>query len=220
MKLEHVWFGVVLGNDGKRLRTRDTTGKVVTLEALLDEAVERAGAVIRAAIADDELQVAEEDVDAVARAVGIGAVKYADLSQNRTSDYQFDWDKMISFKGNAGPYMQYAYARTRNIYVKGGVDPSSIAGPIALEAAEERVLARELVRFADAVHSAADGCYPHFVSEHLFALARAFSAFYAACPVLRAEGAARATRLALTELTSRQLRRGLELLGIEPIERM
>jgi arginyl-tRNA synthetase len=215
-----VGFGVVLGTDKKRLRTRDASGNMITLEALLDEAVARAEAVMRTALADGTLELAEKDIPEVARVVGIGAVKYADLSQNRASDYVFDWDKMISFDGNAGPYMQYAYARTRSIFAKGGVDATSLRGPIALEAAEEAALARQLLRFGEVVHAAAEASLPHFVAEHLYALARAFSAFYTKCPVLKAEGATRASRLALTELTSRQMRIGLSLLGIETVERM
>lgn len=217
MNLEHVGFGVVLGDDGKPLRTRDASGNMVTLASLLNEAEQRAADRMRA----EGMKIAEEDFDEVARVVGIGAVKYADLRQNRTSDYQFDWDKMISFKGNAGPYMQYAYARIRNIFSKGGFDPDAVHGPIVIGDPAEAALARQLLRFGEVVHAAAESCYPHALTDHLFSLARAFSTFYVACPVLKAEGdEVRDSRLALSALTSRQLRRGLTLLGINVVERM
>lgn len=216
MGLEHVAFGSVLGTDGKTLRTRE--GGTIALAALLDEAEERAAARIR----EQGLDIAEGDVPEVARAVGIGAVKYADLRQNRTSDYVFDWDKMISFQGNAGPYLQYAYARVRSIFRKGEIDEGEIARSANLAVADpaESALARTLMRFPDVVHVAAESYQPHLVCDHLFALARAFSTFYEACPVLKSEGATRESRLALSALTARQLRRGLGLLGIEVVERM
>ena len=216
MRLDHVGFGVVLGTDGKPLRTRDASGKVTTLASLLDEAEERAAARIH----EEGLDIPADQVAEVARVVGIGAVKYADLRQNRSSDYQFDWDKMISFKGNAGPYLQYAYARVRSMLRKGDIDPDSLAGPILLEAPEEAALGRQLVRFGEVVHQTADSYLPHLMTDHLYALARSFSGFYEACPVLKAEGSTRESRLALAALTSRQLRRGLDLLGIDVVERM
>ena len=215
MRLDHVGFGTVLGEDGKPLKARE--GRAVTLASLLDEAESRAAARIR----EEGLDVPEEELAAVARAVGIGAVKYADLRQNRLSDYQFDWDKMISFKGNAGPYLQYAYARIGSLFRKGGIDPSTASGPLVLAAPEELALARQLARFGDVVHDAAETCEPHRVCDHLFAIARLFSGFYEACPVLRADDAAtRASRIALCWLTQRQLARGLSLLGLATIERM
>ncbi|MEB2310885.1 MAG: arginine--tRNA ligase [Sorangiineae bacterium] len=215
MKLEHLGFGTVMGPDGKPLKTRE--GRAVTLASLLDEAEERA----RARIREEGLDVPEAELDAVARAVGIGAVRYADLRQNRLSDYQFDWDKMISFKGNAGPYLQYARARIGAIFSKGGVEPSALEldAPLVLEAREELGLAKQLLTFGDAVHAAAEG-YPHLVADHLYALAREFSSFYEACPVLKSAGATRDTRLVLCDLTARQLERGLGLLGIATIARM
>jgi arginyl-tRNA synthetase len=217
MKLEHVGFGTIMGPDGTPIKTRDTSRGTISLQSLLDEAVERAEARIRE---DEDIRVPEEEIPAVARAVGIGAVKYADLCQNRTSDYQFDWEKMISFKGNAGPYMQMQYARVRSVLRKAGVDESECNGPLAIHAPEERALVVALVGFADAIHHAASGCFPHFVSDHVHDVARAFSAFWNRCPVLDAEPPIRASRLALSALTARQLRRGLDLLGIEVVERM
>ena len=216
MALEHIAFGSILGADGKPLKTRD--GKVIKLGALLDEAEERAAERIRAeGIAQDA-----DSVAALARVVGIGAVKYADLSQNRLSDYRFEWDKLLSFKGNAGPYLQYAHARIRAIFRKGEIDPErDLAGAIPVPAhPAEIVLAKALARFPDVVHQATDTSQPHLVCEHLYALARDFSVFYEECPVLKAEGDARQSRLAFAWLVARQLARGLDLLGIHAPERM
>ncbi len=221
MDLEHVAFGSVLGTDGKTLRTRE--GEPITLISLLEEAKVRARARVEEGIAEGRFQLAEEDVARVAKAVGVGAVKYADLMQNRLTNYQFDWDKMISFQGNSGPYLQYSYARSRAIFRKGGVDPNAIdaTASIVLEEPDEATLARRLARFGDVVHKAAETSQPHLVAEHLYELAGAFNGFYQRCKVLDAKDATtRESRLALTSLTSRQLRRSLELLGIETIERM
>ncbi|MFW6049720.1 MAG: arginine--tRNA ligase [Myxococcota bacterium] len=218
MRLDHVGFGTVLGPDGRPLRTRDTHGNVITLKSLLDEAEQRAAALMH----EEGMDRGDLDVESVARAVGIGAVKYADLRQNRTSDYKFEWDKMISFKGNAGPYMQYAHARVRSIFRRGAVDAGDVHGgaSIILGEAAERDLARRLVRFADVVHDAAETYQPHLVCDHLYALARAFSVFFESCPVLRAEPTTRDSRLGLAALTAAQLKKGLELLGIEALDRM
>lgn len=215
MRLEHVGFGTVLDASGKPLKTRD--GKAITLASLLDEAEARA----RSAMKAMDVDLPDEEIDHVARAVGIGAVKYADLRQNRLSDYQFDFDKLIEFKGNAGPYMQYAAARVGSIFRRGGIDEARFGVPfIAIETPEEKALARVLVGFGEVVHRAAETCQPHLLTDHLYALARAYSTFFEACPVLKSEGATRESRLALSALTGRQLRRGLTLLGIEPVERM
>lgn len=215
MRLEHVGFGTVLDEGGKPLKTRN--GQAITLASLLDEAEARALEVMRA----EQVDLPEEELKSVASAVGIGAVKYADLRQNRLSDYQFDFDKMIEFKGNAGPYMQFAAARAGSILRKGGIDEATFApSSIVLEADSEKSLARTLLRFPDAVHIAAETCQPHILTDHVYALAREYSSFLEACPVLKSEGVTRESRLALTALTGRQLRRGLRLLGIEPVERM
>lgn len=222
MVLEHVGFGTVLGPDGKPLRTRDASGHVITLVSLLEEAKQRARQRIDEGIAEGRLRVRPEEMDEVCRIVGIGAVKYADLRQNRLSDYQFDWDKMISFQGNAGPYLQYAYARCASIFAKGGIemeDAASMAS-ISLDAASELLLGKHLLRFADAVYQAGETSQPHIICEHVYELARAFNGFYAECPVLDAEGATRDSRLGLTALTARQIRRGLGLVGIGVVDRM
>jgi arginyl-tRNA synthetase len=213
-RLEHPGFGAILGNDGKPIKSRD--GGTVKLADVLDEAEARA----RARIVEDGLEVPPAELDEVVRKVGIGAVKFADLRQNRATDYVFDWDKLISFKGNSGPYLQYAYARTRAVFRKGELEFENQNCKLVLETPEELVLAKSLLRFGEVVHTAAESLLPHLVCEHLFALARDFSGFYEACPVLRAEGELRASRLQLTYLTGTQLSHGLMLLGIETIDRM
>ena len=220
VRLEHLGFGSVLGKDGKPLKTRDPSGKAITLASLLDEAEERALLRLKEGKAEGKMDISEEELPKVARAVGIGAVKYADLHQNRSSDYVFDFDKMITFQGNAGPYMQYAYARVQSIFRKGGIDPSTLTGRISLEAPEEKALGRVLARFGEVVHQAADTGLPHLITDHLYDLARAYSSFFEACPVLKSEGETRESRLSLCWLTARQLRRGLGLLGIAVVERM
>lgn len=218
MKLEHVSFGTVLDETGKPLKTRD--GKAITLASLLDEAERRAQARLEEGIAEGKLNLKADDIPAVSRAVGIGAVKYADLRQNRASDYQFDWDKLVSLSGNAGPYLQYAYARVASIFDRGGEDLEAAEGPVALDTPEAQKLGRVLSRFGEVVHQAAEAALPHLLTDHLYDLARAFMGFYEACPILKAEGAARASRLTLAALTARQLRRGLGLLGITVVNRM
>ena len=214
-RFDHVSFGSVLGEDGKPLKTRD--GKAITLASLLDEAEARAAARIR----EEELDVPEEEIAATARAVGIGAVKWADLKQNRTSDYVFSWDKLISFRGNSGPYVQYAHARVLSIFRKGGLEKANyLGGVVLLETPEERELGKRLAAFGDVVHAAAETSQPHLLCDHLYDLARVFSGFYEACPVLKADGPTRESRLGLAAATAEQLRCGLTLLGLTAIERM
>lgn len=217
MRMEHVGFGTILGTDGKPLRTRD--GGTVPLASLLDEAEQRAAQ----RIAEQGLDVPAAQQAVVARAVGLGAVKYADLRQNRLSDYRFDWDKMLSFQGNAGPYLQYAYARIASLLRKAQVAVGSLdVDPHTdLRDPEEIVLAKRLMLFADAVHEAAQSAQPHLLCDYLYALARDFSSFYEACPVLKAEDPAlQRSRLGMARLTARQLQRGLALLGIDTVEQM
>jgi arginyl-tRNA synthetase len=219
MQLEHISFGTVLGKDGKPLKTRD--GNVIRLAALLDEAEARASERMHKAREENVIELDDAAIAALAPIVGIGAVKYADLMQNRISDYQFDWDKMISFKGNAGPYLQYAHARIAALFRRGEIAPENLAADtLQLEHPAELALGKELLRFGEVVHQAADQRLPHLLCEHLYALARSFSTFYEACPILRAEPAQRSSRALLSWLTARQLRRGLSLLGIATPERM
>ena len=221
MDLEHIGFGTVLGEDGKPLRTRDASGHVITLVSLLEEAAVRARQRIEEGIAEGRLRVRPEEMDTVSQVVGIGAVKYADLRQNRTSDYMFDWDKMISFQGNAGPYLQYAYARCSSIFAKGEVQMDAVVGEkVQLEESAEQALGKQLLRFADVVYQSAATSQPHLICDHVYELSRAFSSFYTECPVLDAQGATRGSRLALTALTARQIRRGLGLVGIGVVDRM
>lgn len=217
MQLTHVGFGTILGTDGKPLKTRDPSGKTIPLSSLLDEADRRALELMLEAKVD----LPENELPIVARAVGAGAVKYADLRQNRLSDYQFDWSKMIALTGNSGVYIQYAAARAGSIFRKGEIDESTLApSAIVLEAPQEISLARTLLKFADVVHNAAETYQPHLLTDHLYAVAGELSSFYEACPVLKSEGATRESRLALVALAARQLRRGLRSIGVDVIERM
>lgn len=229
MELTHVGFGTILGTDGKPLKSRD--GDNIKLADLLDEAEQRAAERMREAAneraesdaqADEDVTVSADAIDALASVVGIGAVKYVDLSQNRTSDYKFDWGKMISFKGNAGPYLQYAHARVHQVFAKAGVSPEAppALDQLLLEAPAELALGKQLLRFADVVHDAAEELSPHLICDHLYSIARAFSVFYESCPVLKAEGDVRSARLCLCALTARQLACGLGLLGIAAPTRM
>ena len=222
MELEHVGFGTVLGDDGKPLRTRDASGAVITLASLAGGVEGTRATTHRRGDRRGSSPRSPEEMDEVSKVVGIGAVKYADLRQNRLSDYQFDWDKMISFQGNAGPYLQYAYARCASIFAKGGIemDSISIGATIALDAAAEQTLGKHLLRFSDVVYQAGATSQPHLICEHVYELARAFNGFYAECPVLDAEGDVRESRLGLTALTASQIRRGLGLIGIGVLDRM
>jgi len=201
----HVAFGSVLGEDGKMLRTR--SGDPIKLIDLLHEAVERAAALV-------------EDADPeVARAVGIGSLKYADLVNDRERDYTFSWDRMLSLDGNTGVYLQYAVARIRSMLEKAGEGGESEPGPFTQPA--ERALALRLVAFPTALEKAVEQAKPHILARALYDLAQSFSAFYERCPVLRAEDEpTRALRLLLSAATERTLAAGLDLLGIEAPQRL
>lgn len=216
VRAEHVPFGNLLGADGKMFKTR--SGTSVRLVDLLDEAVERA----EATIAERNPALVGDERRAVAQAVGIGAVKYADLSSDRVKDYVFDFDRMLAFEGNTGPYMQYAHARIRSIFRRGEVDPATLdPSALALGEPEERALVVALLGFEPIVRQTAETCQPHRLCGYLFDLAHTFTSFYEACPVLRAgDEATRASRLVLCDLTARSLATGLGLLGIEAPERM
>lgn len=213
MQLEHVGFGVMLGEDGKPFKTR--TGGTVKLDELLDEAQERAFELVNQKNPDLD----ERERLTIAHAVGIGAVKYADLSKNRASDYVFNWDTMLSFEGNTAPYLQYAYTRVAGVFRKTGATVDATA-PILLQHEAERLLTLELARFADAVHAVARETQPHLLCTYLYGLAGQFMRFYEACPVLKSEGALRASRLQLCQLTANTLKTGLGLLGINVLETM
>ncbi len=228
VQLEHVQFGSVLGDDRKPFKTRE--GKSAALEDLLDEGVTAAAAAyacLRQEARDLGYEVPEltpQEQQVVAEVVGLGAIKYADLSQNRTSDYIFSFEKMLSMKGNTGTYMQYAYARNRAIQRESGEDPAGLrANPPLPELPnpEERALALQLLRFPDALLSAAADYRPSQITAYLWDLAKTFSGFNQNCPVLKAETPAlRRSRLLLCDLTARVIQRGLDLLGIRTVERM
>lgn len=215
-ELHHVTFGAVTGEDGKALKTRD--GGTIKLKALLDEAEERAYAIVT----EKNPELPEAERRDIARAVGIGAVQYADLSQNRSSNYVFSWDKMLALDGNTAPYLLYAVARVRSIFRKANLDPAAppTAGASAPETPQELALARKLVQFADAVQLATQQLRPHFLCLYLFELAGAYSAFYAADKVIVDDPAVRARRLLLCHRTLIVLETGLHLLGLRTLERM
>ncbi len=215
VSLEHVPFGTMMGDDGRPFKTR--TGGTVKLMGLLDEAEQRAFAFVSERSPD----LPEPERRQIARVVGIGAVKYADLSQNRSSDYVFSWDKMLSLEGNTAPYMQYAYARVQSIFRKGQTQAGELAGELRLAEPAERVLGLKLAQLPEAVETIARECLPNVLCGYLFELAGAFMGFYESCPVLKAETESiRMSRLLLCELTARTIKTGLNLLGIETIEQM
>ena len=215
VKLAHEWFGSILGEDGKPFKTR--SGDTVKLAELLDEAEQRAFAIVSEKNAD----LPESQRREIARVVGLGAIKYADLLPNRQSDYVFSWDKMLAFNGNTAPYLQYAYARIKSIFSKGGVQSAEMnLQTVAPVAPEEFSLARHLLNFGLTLEAVADEYRPNFLCNYLYELAGQFARFYEQCPVLKAETAERASRLVLCDLTARVLKRGLEVLGIETLEQM
>jgi arginyl-tRNA synthetase len=209
---EHVPFGTMMGKDGKPFKTR--SGDTVKLMDLLNEAVTRASALV--ASKNPDLSPAE--IAHIGQVVGIGAVKYADLSKNRTSDYIFDWDSMLSFEGNTAPYLQYAYTRIQSVFRKAGTWDKNTS--INLNEPLEQQLAVELLRFEDVLDSVADSTYPHYLAAYLYQIATLFSRFYEACPILKADDATRNSRLQLTSLTGKTLQQGLILLGIDTLETM
>jgi len=214
--LVHVAFGTVLGDDGKPFKTR--AGDTVGLESLLDEGVERAAAVVAA---DEGVEAGERQH--VAETVGIGAIKYADLCQNRTTDYVFSYDKMLELKGNTAAYMQYAVARVEGVLDKGGIDREALrrsAPRIVLTDPKERVLALELMRFGEVLEDVESDYRPNLLSAWLFDVAGCYSSFYDALPILKAAEPERSSRLALCDLTGRVLRKGLDLLGIGTVRKM
>ncbi|SSY80022.1 arginine--tRNA ligase [Alysiella crassa] len=209
---EFIGFGTMMGKDGKPFKTR--SGDTVKLVDLIDESIERAAALVQSKNPD----LSADDVANIARVVGIGAVKYADLSKNRTSDYVFDWENMLSFEGNTAPYLQYAYTRVQSVFKKAG--DWDIQAACVLKEPLEQQLAVELLKFEDVLHSVAESCYPHYLATYLYGLATLFSRFYEACPILKAEGETRNSRLQLAHYTGEVLRNGLNLLGIETLDVM
>ena len=212
--LEHVAYGTMMGEDGKPFKTR--SGDTVKLKALLDEAVQRAFALV----SDKNPDLPEAQRREISDTVGVAAVKYAELSKNRTSDYIFDWSTMLSFDGNTAPYMLYAYARIQSVIRRleaEGVKPGSQIQAIA---AEERALLLKILQLSEAVRQVGQDCYANQLCQYLFELAGLFMKFYESCPILKSEPEIRASRLALASLTAQTLREGMNLLGIEPLQQM
>jgi arginyl-tRNA synthetase len=223
IELTHISFGTVLGEDGKPYKTR--SGTAVGLDGLLDEAVERALAIVSAN--DDAREkplLSDSERKQVAERVGIGAIKYADLSHNRTSDYVFSYDKMLAMQGNTAAYMQYSYARVSSIFAKGGVDVTELrrrSDALKFVQPAERTLALSLLQFSEALERVAGDYRPNHLTAYLFDLASKYSSFFENCPVLKADtDKTRTSRLLLCDLTARTIAHGLRLLGIEVVERM
>jgi arginyl-tRNA synthetase len=213
--LEHHAFGMMLGKDGRPFKTR--AGGTVRLADLLDEAQERAFKLIDSKNPD----LASEEKRNIADTVAMAAVKYADLSKHRTTDYVFDWDNMLAFEGNTAPYMQYAYTRVASVFAKAGLSIDDLTGPIVITEDKEKALASKLLQFEEAVESVAREGQPHIMCSYLFELAGLFSSFYEACPILVAEQeSTKQSRLKLAGLTAKTIKQGLSLLGIETLERM
>lgn len=214
--LEHHMFGMMLGKDGKPFKTR--AGGTVKLADLLDESLERA----RRLVAEKNPDMPADELEKLANAVGIGAVKYADLSKSRTTDYIFDWDNMLAFEGNTAPYMQYAYTRVLSVFRKAGLDESTLSdAPVILTEDREVQLAARLIQFEETLTVVAREGTPHVMCTYLYDLAGLFSGFYEHCPILSAENeTTRQSRLKLALLTAKTLKLGLDTLGIETVERM
>jgi arginyl-tRNA synthetase len=227
--LRHIIFGSVLGEDRKLMKTR--SGENVPLRDLLEEACRRA----RKIIDEKNPDLSEEEKNDIAEKIGVGAVKYADLSQYRTTDYVFSWDKMLSLHGNTAPYLQNAYVRIRSIFRKAGESETRNDGfpavtsqtdgcpsghSLDLSDPAELNLAKRVCQFAEIVPQVLNGFRPNILANYLFELANSFHSFYEACPVLKSQEPARASRLALCELTGRVLQKGLELMGIRAPEKM
>ncbi|XOH72949.1 arginine--tRNA ligase [Klebsiella pneumoniae] len=214
--LEHHMFGMMLGKDGKPFKTR--AGGTVKLADLLDEALERA----RRLVAEKNPDMSADELENLAKVVGIGAVKYADLSKNRTTDYVFDWDNMLAFEGNTAPYMQYAYTRVLSVFRKASINENAmIDAPVVIAEDREAQLAARLLQFEETLSVVAREGTPHVMCAYLYDLAGLFSGFYEHCPILSAESEeTRNSRLKLALLTAKTLKLGLDTLGIETVERM
>tara|TARA_B110000090_G_scaffold92138_1_gene104274 strand:- start:1127 stop:2989 length:1863 start_codon:yes stop_codon:yes gene_type:complete len=216
VSLEHHAFGTMMGSDGRPFKTR--SGGTVKLADLLVEAVQRAEKLVR----EKNSTLPEADIKAIAQKVGIGAVKYADLSITRTNDYIFDWNAMLSFEGNTAPYLQYAYTRIRSIFRKAGIVAKTMSSPIIITEQQEKNLALKLLQFDEVIDQVAADCYPHTLCSYLYELASAFMTFYEHCPVLKDSVAkdTQLSRLKLCALSADTLACGLDLLGIEVMEQM
>jgi len=213
ISLEHIAYGTMMGADGKPFKTR--SGDTIKLVELLEEAVRRAYALV----SEKNPQLSEQEKQEIADVIGIAAVKYADLSKNRTSDYIFDWSSMLSFEGNTAPYLLYAYARIKSIVRKQELNEAT--GTItAVDSPAERALLLKALQFAESVEAVASDCFPNALCLYLYELSGSFMRFYEACPILKAEPSVRSSRLALAQLTAITLQQGLDLLGIQTLEQM
>ena len=214
-ELEHMGFGTMNGPDGRPFKTRD--GGTVKLIDLLDEAEQRAYTLVR----DKNPELDDPALRTIAHAVGIGAVKYADLSKNRSSDYIFNFEQMLSFEGNTAPYLLYAYTRVASVFRKAGLDMADVNGNFLLQEEAEQALAARLVQFGEVLESVAEKGLPHLLCSYLYDVAGLFSTFYEHCPILSGDNEAlKQSRLKLAALTARTLKQGMELLGLSPLERM
>lgn len=216
ISLEHLAFGTMMGEDGKPFKTR--TGGTVKLADLLEEAVERATILVK----EKNPELTSEEITEISHKVGIGSVKYADLGKTRTNDYIFSWDAMLSFEGNTAPYLQYAYTRVQSIFRKAGITPDSINSAVLVQTEQEKLLAIKLLQFGETLDQVAREAMPHVLCNYLYDLASLYMTFYEACPILK-EGISeeiRNSRLRLCHLVARTMEKGLDLLGIEVMERM
>jgi arginyl-tRNA synthetase len=213
-KLEHIAYGTMMGEDGKPFKTR--SGDIVKLRELLAEAVSRA----QDLVTEKNPDLSDSEKALIASTVGIASVKYSDLSKNRTSDYAFDWSSMLSFEGNTAPYLLYAYARIQSVLRRLEEESIFPGDHIELQQSEERSLAVKILQFAELVQLLGEDCYPNQLCLYLYELSGLFMKFYESCPILKSEGQVRTSRLALAKLTAVTLKNGLNLLGIEPLQRM
>lgn len=214
--LEHLAFGTMMGSDGKPFKTR--SGGTVKLAELLTEAVERANTVV----SEKSTELSTTEIAEISRKVGIGAVKYADLCKTRTNDYVFSWESMLSFEGNTAPYLQYAFTRVQSIFRKAGVAPDSLQGNIIIGTEQEKTLAIKLLQFSEVLDQVAREAMPHLLCTYLYDIASLYMTFYEACPILKEgiDADIRESRLRLCHLVARTIEQGLDLLGIEVMERM
>lgn len=210
----HLPFGTIMGEDGKPFKTR--SGGVVKLAAVLKEAKARAHRLV----SEKNPGLDQDERERIAQVVGIGAVKYAELSKNRSSDYIFNWDAMLSFDGNTAPYLQYAYTRIRSIFRREGIDTTTLAGSILIDETAEQKLAIKLLQFGECIEAVVQECLPNLLCNYLYELAGLFMSFYETCPVLKADEAVKSSRLLLCNISAEMLKKGLDLLGIETVEKM
>ena len=215
----HAEFGLILGEDGKKLKSR--SGEAIKLKELLNEAIERVRADLKTRFAEEERTETQEFIDRSAEVIGISAVKYADLSQNRTSDYRFSYEKMLDLKGNTAPYLLYAYVRVQGISRKGNVDFEQLSdAKLVIEEATELALAKHILQLEEVIKDVEKDLMPNRICLYLFELSQKFNQFYDRCPILQADEPQRTSRLILADLTARTIKLGLYLLGIEVLERM